>query len=126
MDQNNIISPLLFAVGGSNVAITGIFAFLGYIWSRRILQKEKLDHDKKLAELKSELDFEKSRKEKISDERFSLYTAVWHSLQDLHRRPFMGKSRPSSILQVHKRSLRNKTICEPWSIDSSGRALFIS
>jgi hypothetical protein len=83
MEINNLTSSILFTIGGSNVAIAGIFGFLGYIWSRRILQREKLEHDKELKKIESKLSFEKSRKEKISDERFSLYTEVWHAVQDL-------------------------------------------
>jgi len=83
MDPNNISSSILFTVGGSNVAIAGIFGFLGYLWSKRILQSEKLGHAKERKKLESKLNFEKSRKEKISDERFGLYTEVWHAVQDL-------------------------------------------
>ena len=83
MDLTHIVSSVLLPVGGSGVIVVGLRAWLGKIWSNRILETEKARHARELEKIKSELEFERVRKQKISDEQFRLYTKVWHALQDL-------------------------------------------
>lgn len=83
MNPLQLISSMIIAIGGSGAIVVGLGAWLGKIWSNRIIETEKARHARELSKLQSELEFERLRKQKISDEKFKLYSSLWHSLQDL-------------------------------------------
>ncbi len=48
------ISPLLAGVGGASIIILGLFSWLGKVWATRLMDKERLENQKKFEEIKRE------------------------------------------------------------------------
>jgi hypothetical protein len=57
--------------------------WLGAVWQKRIQESERAQHATELERLRSNLEMERSQRQRISEEQFKLYSEVWANLQDL-------------------------------------------
>lgn len=94
MDLLEIVKLLLASFGGATVAIVALTKWLGNLWANKILEKEKAKYIKELegekAKYNIELEMHKNQLEimratlsRYGESQFSLYNALWGSLQDL-------------------------------------------
>jgi hypothetical protein len=83
MDILEVIATAAVSVGGS-AAVFGLFGnFFTSIISNKINESQRAANDRELARLQLNLDLLKSEKQRISDERFGIYSKLWGALQDL-------------------------------------------
>ena len=75
---------VLTAIGGTAAVVGGLAAWLGIVWAKRIEQAEANKYAKEIESLKSELEKEKSREQRISEAKFKLYTEVWSCIQEVN------------------------------------------
>ena len=103
--MNDSFLTLLAALGGAGVVVLGLSAFLGKVWSERIIGRERmaaarelehermfanraLEHEKaqfsrELELLRAELQATNDHSRRVTDARFALYADVWERLQRL-------------------------------------------
>jgi len=56
IDIFKIIASVLLSIGGGGVIILLLSGYLGKIWANRIMANEKAEHEKRLAELRADLE----------------------------------------------------------------------
>ncbi len=83
MTPSEIIKTILAALGGGGALIIGLGAWLGKIWSSRIIEQEKVVYQREIELLKSSLAVANAVNIRNSQAQFNLYIGVWNHLQDL-------------------------------------------
>jgi hypothetical protein len=83
MTSSQIITAILATLGGGGALIIGLGAWLGKIWSSRIIEKEKAGYQREIELLKSSLAVANAVNIRNSQAQFNLYIEVWNHLQDL-------------------------------------------
>ena len=86
-DIFKISGAIIASVGGSALLIAGFSTWLGKVWAKRILEKDKLKYTSELEAIKSELQRE-SERQKVTfslyfEGQFKLYNKLWIALSEL-------------------------------------------
>lgn len=83
MTTAEIITTIGSAAGGSAIVVAGFAAWLGKVWSGRIIEAEKASHARELELLRSQLQLAQANEQRQAETKFDLYIEVWNHLQDL-------------------------------------------
>ena len=78
--MQDLMQIVLAAAGGAAVVVAGLGAFLGKVWSDRIIKAQEASSATELADLNSVLDSLRHRRDRVSDAQFALYVGVWNVL----------------------------------------------
>ncbi len=116
MNNSNLVLTMLSSIGGAGVVIAGLSAWIGNLWSKRILEVEKSAHKAELARLNSELEIERKRAEvaytqlaqmetkidlDLRKRRIVVYKELWERTAILTKWP---RSEDSTYEELHKLS----------------------
>lgn len=82
-DAFEIAQAVLLSLGGGAAIVFGLSNYLGKVWASRILQNEKQEHDKQLAEFKSKLEELTAQKSLNYQQKIDLYKVVANPLIEL-------------------------------------------
>ena len=78
-----IAQAVLLSLGGGGAIVFGLSSFLGKVWAQKILQSEKVEHDKEIAKFRNELDHLASVKALNYQQKIDLYKLVSNPLVEL-------------------------------------------
>jgi len=78
-----IAQAVLLSLGGGGAIVFGLSSFLGKFWAQKILQSEKKEHDKEIAQFRTELDQLASVKALNYQQKIDLYKLVSNPLVEL-------------------------------------------
>jgi hypothetical protein len=98
-----IATAIILSLGGSGLILIGLTSWLAKVWANRIMQDEKLKHDRELASLREEF---RGKIEKgiyiykiQYEKEFEIYQELWATLIPLYQkttllRPVVGSHNP--------------------------------
>ncbi len=88
-----VAAAMLASLGGGTAILFGLSSWLGKVWANRILEKEKVEHNKEIEHYKSELSRELTRIGKIQDKElyiskaqydneYKIYQEIWGKMHE--------------------------------------------
>jgi hypothetical protein len=78
-----IAQAFILALGGGALIVFGLSSFLGKLWAQRILQNEKSEHEKLIAQFKHQLDSLAHKKSLNYQQKIDLYKIISTPLVEL-------------------------------------------
>ncbi len=85
--MNEVFISILGSIGATSALILGLSSWLGKVWAKRILEKDKFKYqqDIELVKKKYEIQFDslKAVLLRYSENQFNIYTELWSSLCEL-------------------------------------------
>ena len=78
-----IAQAVLLSLGGGSILVFALSSFLGKIWAQRILQNEKMEHDRELSEFKSHIEALAHKNSLNYQQKLELYKIVSAPLVEL-------------------------------------------
>lgn len=72
----DIAQAVLLSLGGGSIIVFALSSFLGKVWAERILQNQKIEHDRELSEFKSHLESTAQKNSFNYQQKLELYKVI--------------------------------------------------